>query len=128
MIHADGNGLGRVFADFGKHLDEHLPAGANSTADRHWVHWMRQLSQATESITTEAFHSALGEVERRTWHSTNRRGGRITTTALVPIILGGDDLSVVCDGASAWAFTQRYLLSSRAWPKSTRPSRSWESG
>ncbi|MDQ3135469.1 MAG: hypothetical protein M3Q76_11835, partial [Acidobacteriota bacterium] len=58
-----------------------------------------------------SFTHALGELRRR------RDNEALTTTKpndpelpVVPLVLGGDDLTVICDGRYAIQFTRDFLL------------------
>jgi hypothetical protein len=106
VVHADGNGLGAVFSDFGRALE----SSGRDTDSRSWVTHYREFSQEVERITTAAFRHAIETVplrERPRDPASRRPAERIRP--VVPIVLGGDDLTVVCDGRYAWRFTRAYL-------------------
>jgi hypothetical protein len=91
VVHADGNGFGEVFLNFGNYVRN----------NREYVTKYREFSIALDICTEKAFLNAL-DIFIPTG----------TTTALlpiVPLILGGDDLTVVCDGRYALKFTHRFL-------------------
>lgn len=109
VVHADGNGLGAVFSNFDAALRTKGLANADDTVDdRKWVDNFRALSTTVEEITAAAFSEALGTVTKRTVRSGTERGAE-DVAPVVPIVLGGDDLTVVCPGSDAWAFTTTYL-------------------
>ncbi|MFB2882253.1 hypothetical protein [Floridanema aerugineum] len=91
VIHADGNGLGEIFLNFHKYI--------KSQDDRVYTNALREFSIALDICTEKAFIEALTAFPK------NSKG----LIPIVPLILGGDDLSVVCDGRSALEFTQRFL-------------------
>lgn len=91
VIHADGNGLGEIFLNFHKYI--------KSQDDRVYANALREFSIALDICTEKAFIEAL------TAFTKNSKG----LIPIVPLILGGDDLSVVCDGRSALEFTQIFL-------------------
>lgn len=93
VIHADGNGLGEIFLKFDQHINAHSP-----TDNRHYVEQLRKFSIALDICTENAFNTALDEFEL----DRNK-------TPLVPLIVGGDDLTVVCNGKYALPFTHRFL-------------------
>ncbi len=99
VVHADGNGLGQVFLDFERRVNE-----AGGTKDRDYIGFYRAFSQSIESCSGQAFHDALSA-----WPDTPR---------LVPLVVGGDDLTIVCEGSRALDFTRRYLDSFEALTKS----------
>lgn len=87
VLHADGNGLGAVFSDFAKALElADLPSD-----DRTWIDQFRRLSLAVEDITIAAFVAATD------------------ADPVVPIVLGGDDLTALLPGPAGWGFARRYL-------------------
>ena len=90
VIHADGNGLGEVFLNFGKYVKD----------NRDYVDQYRKFSIALDQCTEEAFLSSLKIFE-------SEKDGLIP---VIPLILGGDDLSILCDGKTAIRFTQEFLL------------------
>jgi hypothetical protein len=111
VVHADGNGLGEIFLKFHKYTGTSTPA-----QNRDYVDKLRRFSLALDVCTEEAFCAALGEMYPR-WQAAQqrrqrRRGERVGTSRylpLVPLVLGGDDLTVVCDGRLAVPFTVDFL-------------------
>ncbi|MEI2583898.1 hypothetical protein [Scytonema sp. PRP1] len=97
VIHADGNGLGEIFLNFDEHIQNHElnPSQAN----RNYVDKLRKFSIALDFCTERAFLSALEAF------NPTKKG----LLPIVPLVLGGDDLTVVCDGKSALEFTQLFL-------------------
>ncbi|MFM6133654.1 MAG: Cas10/Cmr2 second palm domain-containing protein [Sphaerospermopsis kisseleviana] len=97
VIHADGNGLGEIFLDFEKHIkiDHQTCAEAN----RNYVEKLRKFSIALDICTEKAFISALDAFK-----ATDEK-----LVTIIPLVLGGDDLTVVCDGKIAIEFTKKFL-------------------
>jgi hypothetical protein len=91
VVHADGNGLGQLFLSF----DQCLPPHARSARD--YIQYYRGMSLALDSCTRQACRKALDQV----WPN--------GLAQLKPVVLAGDDLTVVCDGASAVAFTKAFI-------------------
>jgi hypothetical protein len=92
VIHADGNGLGNIFLNF-KDL-------AGTEDGRQYLESYRKFSLALDVCTTNAFGiAAAGMQQKIQW----------TDLPLVPIVLGGDDLTVICDGQYAIRFTLEFL-------------------
>ncbi len=104
VIHADGNGLGSIFIKFDQHIND--SSLSVSQANRHYVEQLKKFSIALDICTENAFLSAL-EVFK-----TEKQG----LLPIVPLILGGDDLTVLCDGKYALNFTEKFL---RAFEKET---------
>lgn len=90
IVHADGNGLGQVFLDFS--------TKANTLGNRDYITKLRNFSLALDECTEKAFCHSLGVFYPR-------KG----KTPVVPIVLGGDDLTVVCDGRQALQFTKNFI-------------------
>ncbi|GAB4142808.1 Cas10/Cmr2 second palm domain-containing protein [Thermopirellula anaerolimosa] len=90
IVHADGNGLGRVFLDF--------ESRARTSGDREYITKLRHFSLALDACTEQAFCDSLGELEPK---------GEVAP--IVPLVLGGDDLTVICDGRQALRFTKRFI-------------------
>jgi len=90
VIHADGNGVGQVFLGFDQF----------ATGNSDYIGKFRSFSQALDCCIEKAFCAALSILKPR--------GGR-GVLPVVPLVLGGDDLTVVCDGRQAMKFTNRFL-------------------
>ena len=94
VVHADGNGLGKIFKNFHQHI------GATSPAEnRKYVDALRRFSIALDRCTEAAFKEAA-----RTMRPT--KSGILP---IAPLVLGGDDLTVVGDGRYALQFTRCFL-------------------
>lgn len=103
VVHADGNGVGSLFAAFDQHVTSCL--GRPATA-RDYVDWLRRFSLALDLATTEAFRDA---VATSVADADDGDGDGDGDVRLLPLILGGDDLTVVCTGAQALPFTVAFL-------------------
>src|SRR5207253_2407666 len=90
-----GNGLGQVFLDF------HNRAGARDDAD--YREKLRSFSGALDTCTEQAFGFALNKLGERFLRSPG------DPLPVVPIVLGGDDMTVVMDGTFAVQFTIDFL-------------------
>ncbi|RKZ90011.1 MAG: hypothetical protein DRR19_10860 [Candidatus Parabeggiatoa sp. nov. 1] len=99
VVHADGNGLGKILGDFDKHIGckEELPA-----FNRTYVDKLRLFSLALEEASESAFCNALKELEKF-------KAVKEKTLPIVPLVLGGDSLTVICDGRYALEFTRLFL-------------------
>jgi hypothetical protein len=96
VVHADGNGLGGVFLQFDQHAE-----GDN----RAYLDQLRRFSLALDGCTEAAFCKALANLER---YARREKRGR-EYLPVVPLVLGGDDLTVVCDGRRAARFACDFL-------------------
>jgi hypothetical protein len=90
IVHADGNRLGQVFLNFHQK--------ARTTNNREYIAKLRSFSLALDECTERAFCQALNVLRAR--HG---------SMPIVPLILGGDDLTVVCDGRQALQFTRKFI-------------------
>lgn len=98
IIHADGNGLGEIFLKFHHHLQS---LGATSEhPNRSYINYLRKFSIALDLCTERAFVTALSAFK------SDDSSGEIP---VVPLILGGDDLTVVADGKYALPFIHQFL-------------------
>lgn len=99
VVHADGNGLGALFQNFGE-----VVPGAVAGADRNASHadLLRRFSLGVERCTERAFVEALDVL-------VNENEEKNKKVAVVPLVLGGDDLTVLCHGPKSIAFTAAYL-------------------
>lgn len=96
IVHADGNGLGKIFLNFEQYIGD-------DKSDRNYINTYREFSLALDECTEAAFRQAL-EV-----FPAESRDSQATAVPVVPLILGGDDLTVVCDGHYALEFTRVFL-------------------
>ncbi|MGK7875815.1 MAG: hypothetical protein AB4426_21715 [Xenococcaceae cyanobacterium] len=88
VVHADGNGLGQIFLNFGDYAED----------NRDYVERLRRFSLALDLCTEKAFKAALNVFPLQQ-----------DILPVVPLVLGGDDLTVVCDGEYAMEFTRKFL-------------------
>jgi hypothetical protein len=91
VIHADGNGLGQIFINLEKYIE--------GDDNRSYIQQFREFSLDLDVCTRQAFIQAL-----EVFPNEQRR-----PVPLVPLVLGGDDLTVVCDAKYALAFTKAFL-------------------
>ena len=109
VVHADGNGLGEIFLKFLQRL-ENTGIGENSPYTD-YLDTYRQFSLALEECTIAATNTAIA----KTWPDIDNKD----KLPIIPLILGGDDLTVVCEGSRAVQFTKEFL---RAFEEETRNS------
>ncbi|GGO20274.1 hypothetical protein GCM10010116_40640 [Microbispora rosea subsp. aerata] len=98
VVHADGNGFGRLFRGLGESKDVHSARGDTYAEE------LRTLSRGADRCALRAFHAALDRLadEHAVWNV----GG---SPPVLPLVLGGDDLTVLCQGQVALPFTRHYL-------------------
>ncbi|HSL81919.1 MAG TPA: hypothetical protein VLF66_04035, partial [Thermoanaerobaculia bacterium] len=107
VVHADGNGLGQLFLRF-ESIARAL-AGEAPSLDRAYVDLYREFSVELDRIAREVFaevaYEAFGEARK----VLPERDRPVHLLPVLPIIVGGDDLTVVCDGHRALPFVRLYL-------------------
>ena len=96
VIHADGNDLGQVFLNFDKAVSPCPPDTASR--NRSYINALRRFSIALDECTEAAFCAAATTLKT----SRNK-------LPIVPLVLGGDDLTVLCDGRQALDFAVQYV-------------------
>lgn len=89
VVHADGNGFGKIFTNFGM-----IFTGSD------YVPTIRQFSILLEECNERAFAKAVDSLT-----PDPDSGIRM----MVPLVLGGDDITVVVRAKEALAFTKAYL-------------------
>ncbi|MET0752486.1 MAG: hypothetical protein ABWZ66_03905 [Pyrinomonadaceae bacterium] len=92
VVHADGNGLGEIFLKFDKFAD--MSSGTNYRKD------YKEFSDAIDVCTKNAFGNALKKLQTKFPNN---------QIPVVPLILGGDDLTFICDAEYAVNLTEEFL-------------------
>ncbi len=101
VIHADGNGLGEIFRNFERYAE---------AKGREYLNKYRRFSLALDICTVNAFGFALKKLRDRFGHvAASKKGDGEKKLPIVPIVLGGDDLTIICDGRYAVLFTRDFL-------------------
>lgn len=114
VIHADGNGLGEVFLNF------YERSGSPQTREE-YIEKYRKFSEALDKCTIKAtavalkkFRDSFIEEEKA---KAKKRGKELSIEDIekielpfIPLVLGGDDLTVICDGRYAVKFTRDFLV------------------
>lgn len=102
IVHADGNGLGQIFLNFENYIEKDKSNGKDKS-NRNYINNYREFSLALDECTEAAFKEALNVFPKEE----NRKKENVAP--IVPLIIGGDDLTVVCDGHYALEFTRVFL-------------------
>ena len=84
IVHADGNGLGAMIASMAKDIDNDIDVSTM------YKEFSNNLKEATESAIEQAKKD-------------------VKSLKLREVIVGGDDLTIICDANSALEFTHKYL-------------------
>jgi hypothetical protein len=95
IIHADGNGLGQIFMRFEEYLGQ-------DRSNRNYIQKYREFSLSLDECTEAALKKALdifaiGKTDEK------------DIAPIIPLIIGGDDLTAICDGRYALEFTREFL-------------------
>jgi hypothetical protein len=102
IIHADGNGFGEIFLN----LDRYAPEGGNAAG---YFAFYKRLSEALDEIgkqaTSNAAESLCKAMLAAEPDEARRKKLRLP---LMPLVMGGDDLTVIVDGARAVDFVREY--------------------
>ncbi|NEQ48345.1 MAG: hypothetical protein F6K00_34360 [Leptolyngbya sp. SIOISBB] len=96
IVHADGNGLGQIFLNFENYIGD-------DKSNRNYIEQYRKFSLALDECTEAAFKKALNVFPKES----DKKSRELAP--IVPLIIGGDDLTVVCDGHYALEFTKIFL-------------------
>jgi len=89
IIHADGNGLGQVVQKLGKDKDDFV-----------------KFSALLDKSCTEACINAFNDI-LKTYEYSDKKG--TPKIPIRPVLLGGDDLTVICRGDIALDFTDSFM-------------------
>jgi len=103
VLHADGNGFGEVFMN----LDQCLPSHYARTADG-LLAFYADLSAALDAVGKAATVAATASLVPLRIHKPDQDDPK-SVLPLVPLVMGGDDLTVIVDGAQALAFARAYV-------------------
>lgn len=87
VIHADGNGIGKIFAEF-----KADGTGPNGPSLQGHLDQLRRFSEAVEECSLEALKTA------------SEQAGHV-----LPLVVGGDDVTILCDGKSSIKVASVYL-------------------
>jgi len=120
VVHADGNGLGKIFQRFTRGARERglsspefadalraLSAGVDEAARRAYRTTIHKLAEAghVEPVRRDAYARQREESDRAA--PTSPPG--LYRVPVLPLVVGGDDLTVLCKGQLALDFTAAYL-------------------
>lgn len=95
IVHTDGNGLGRTIQKLISHSKE-----KGHEVEKKLSLFSKQLKKATKQAAQRAFKASV-------WDTFQQEGGKFLP--MRPILLGGDDLTILLRGDLAFDFTRLYL-------------------
>lgn len=106
VIHADGNGLGQLFIGFDELVKKYVKGhGGGEANGRDYIDRYRAFSRALDDISARAFKDAASELF---WTYRGKRS-RGDSVKIVPIVVGGDDLTAVTDGYMGIEFARLFM-------------------
>lgn len=98
VVHADGNGLGKLLSNLGKKVE-----GNNKKAKDAFSRFSKELEKATTLAAQKAFDEVLDKKMQELLKKEKVR------FPFRPVVLGGDDLTVIIRADLAFNFTEAYL-------------------
>lgn len=105
IVHADGNGIGNLFLRV-----------AGTTGGENLLQSLGNFSSELNSVTEQAVAAAAVIATERY----EQRYARRPEAWLLPVIVGGDDVTVILDGRMAIDFTEAFLLQFEALANESR--------
>ena len=115
VIHIDGNGVGGIMKDLESSMDRVAPSVFNAKVgcDRDdpdaLRRFLREINERLQNAVEHAFAAAWTRIAELSRHDDDRAGRRHTAIPVVPVILGGDDVTVITSGDYALPFAAAYL-------------------
>ena len=115
VIHIDGNGVGGIMKELNSSKDRVAPGvfKAEVGCDRDDPDALRRFLLAVnrhlDDAVTLAFAAAWMRIAELSRHDDDRAGRGHTVIPVVPVILGGDDVTVITSGDYALPFAVAYL-------------------
>ena len=102
VVHADGNGVGRIF--------QHFSTYAQPRNAREYIDKLRAFSKGIDCCTKEAFKCAVNIVcGEGSQFVTIDHGRRQLKAPVLPLIVGGDDLTILSTAEFAMALVPVFL-------------------
>jgi hypothetical protein len=98
VVHADGNGVGTLFQRFPSLLAEAQRTNALSLGD--FTDYLKLVSQELEQATCAAFAAAVAATARAV---------REPRDTVLPLVIGGDDVTFACHGGVAMMLVRTFL-------------------
>ena len=115
VIHIDGNGVGGIMKELNSSKDRVAPGvfkakvGCDRDDPDALRRFLRAVNRHLEDAVTLAFAAAWTRIAELSRHDDDRAGRRHTAIPVVPVILGGDDVTVITSGDYALPFAAAYL-------------------
>ena len=115
VIHIDGNGVGGVMRDLAKtkdSVDENVfkeQVGCGRDDPDSLRRFLLNINERLQRAVEMAFAGAWADIARLAERDAEAAGRSYTAVPVVPVIVGGDDVTVITSGDYALPFAARYL-------------------
>ena len=115
VIHIDGNGVGGIMKELNSSKDRVAPGvfkakvGCDRDDPDALRRFLRAVNKRLQNAVEHAFAAAWTRIDELSRHDDDRAGRRHTAIPVVPVILGGDDVTVITSGDYALPFAAAYL-------------------
>ena len=115
VIHIDGNGVGGIMKELNSSKDRVAPGvfkaevGCDRDDPDALRRFLRAVNERLQSAVEHAFAAAWTRIDELSEHDDDRTGRGHTVIPVVPVILGGDDVTVITSGDYALPFAVAYL-------------------
>ena len=115
VIHIDGNGVGGVMRDLAKtkdSVDENVfkeQVGCGRDDPDSLRRFLLNINERLQRAVEMAFAGAWADIARMAERDAGAAGRPYTAVPVVPVIVGGDDVTVITSGDYALPFAARYL-------------------
>lgn len=115
VIHIDGNGVGGIMKELNSSKDRVAPGvfkakvGCDRDDPDALRRFLRAVNKRLQNAVEHAFAAAWTRIDELSEHDDDRAGRGHTVIPVVPVILGGDDVTVITSGDYALPFAAAYL-------------------
>ena len=115
VIHIDGNGVGGVMRNLAKtkdSVDENVfkeQVGCGRSDPDSLRRFLLNINERLQRAVEMAFAGAWADIARMAERDAGAAGRPYTAIPVVPVIVGGDDVTVITSGDYALPFAARYL-------------------
>ena len=115
VIHIDGNGVGGIMKELNSSKDRVAPGvfkakvGCDRDDPDALRRFLRAVNKRLQNAVEHAFAAAWTRIDELSEHDDDQPGRRHTVIPVVPVILGGDDVTVITSGDYALPFAAAYL-------------------
>ena len=115
VIHIDGNGVGGIMKDLNDSKDRVAPAefqekiGCDRDDPDALRRFLLAVNERLQNAVEHAFAAAWTRIDELSYRDDGQAGREHAAIPVVPVILGGDDVTVITSGDYALPFAAAYL-------------------